>query len=205
MLDYPDMITRVIDDLVTDEVSPEWFGKWPQVKRHATSLWSFQPCVLPGLFQTPEYAGAVLNAAHLDIDLEEALTTRLDRQTVLIKEDPPMFVSLIAEGVLRHRVGSDKVMYDQLMHLIDVTRARERHRPSRPGQLRRVRRIQWRIRHRECSTATRSAMSTTSSPGIDRKRFGVARLRRFFDIFRAGALNQQDSIDLIRRVAEEWK
>jgi ribosome-binding protein aMBF1 (putative translation factor) len=39
VLDLPDMITRVIGDLVTNEVSPEWFGKWPQVERQATSLW----------------------------------------------------------------------------------------------------------------------------------------------------------------------
>jgi DNA-binding XRE family transcriptional regulator len=117
VLGLPDMIVRVIDDLVTNEVSPEWFGKWPQVERQATSLWSFQPCVFPGLLQTPEYARAVLEAAHLDIDLEEALATRLDRQQVLTKEDPPMFVSLLAQSVLLHKVGSSEVMYDQLTHV----------------------------------------------------------------------------------------
>jgi DNA-binding XRE family transcriptional regulator len=205
VLDLPDMIARVIGDLVTNEVSPEWFGKWPQVERQATSLWSFQPCVLPGLIQTPEYARAVLDAAHLDIDLEEALTTRLDRQTVLIKEDPPMFVSLIAEGVLRHRVGSDKVMYDQLMHLIDVTEHENVIVQVVPAN--------------SIVCAGFSGAFVIASLHGDEVGYvdnqltgdtiesvaGVARLRRFFDVFRAGALNQQDSTDLIRRVAEEWK
>src|SRR4051794_21741504 len=114
------MLVRVIDDLVANEVAPEWFGKWSQVERQSTSLWSFQPCVFPGLLQTPEYARAVLEAANLHIDMDEALATRLDRQQVLTREDPPMFVSLIAESVLRHRAGGDKVMHDQLLHLADM-------------------------------------------------------------------------------------
>jgi DNA-binding XRE family transcriptional regulator len=205
VLDLPDMITRVIGDLVTNEVSPEWFGKWPQVERQATSLWSFEPCLVPGLLQTPDYARGVLKAAHLDIDLEEALTTRLDRQQVLTKEEPPMLVALIAEGVPRHRVGSDEVMHDQLAHLADMA---ERENIV----------VQIVPDNSKACAGFIGGFVIASFDGDDvgyvdnqlsgdtiKAPPGVARLRRFFDIFRADALNQRESVDLIRRAAAEWK
>jgi transcriptional regulator with XRE-family HTH domain/predicted Zn-ribbon and HTH transcriptional regulator len=205
VLDLPDMITRVIGDLVTNEVSPEWFGKWPQIERQATSLWSFQPCLVPGLLQTSDYARAVLEAAHLDIDLEEALTTRLDRQQVLIKEDPPMFVALIAEAVLRHRVSNDKVMNDQLARLAEMA---ERENIV----------VQIVPANSKACAGFIGGFVIASFDGneigyVDNQldgdtiesAAGAARLRRFFDVFRADALNQQESINLIQRVAEEWK
>jgi DNA-binding XRE family transcriptional regulator len=205
VLDLPDMITRVIGDLVTNEVSPEWFGKWPQVERQATSMWSFEPCVFPGLLQTPDYARAMLGAASLDIDLEEALATRLDRQQVLTKEDPPMFVSLIAESVLRHRASSDPVMHDQLVHLVEMTQHENVIVQVVPNN----------------SVACAGFIGGFVIANLDGDEVAyvdnqltgdtiqappaVARLRRFFDIFRAGALNQQESAGFIQRVAEEWK
>jgi predicted Zn-ribbon and HTH transcriptional regulator len=147
----------------------------------------------------------VLNAAHLDIDLEEALTTRLDRQQVLTKEDPPMFVSLLAQSVLLHKVGSSEVMYDQLTHVAKM---------AEHGNI-----IVQVVPHSSATCAGFVGAFVIASFGgeevgyIDNQLDGdtiegadrVARLRRFFDVFRGDALNQQESIDLIRRVAEEWK
>jgi transcriptional regulator with XRE-family HTH domain len=205
VLDLPDMIVRIIEKLVTNEVSPEWFGKWPQVERQATSLWSFEPCLVPGLLQTSDYARAVLEAASLDIDLDEALAMRIERQQVLTKEDPPLFVALIAESVVRHRVGSGKVMHDQLMHLAEMA--------ERANVIVQV--------IPDSSVACAGFIGGFVIASFDGEEVGyvdnqlagdtiestdrVTRLRRFFDVFRGDTLNQQDSIDLIRRAAEEWK
>jgi uncharacterized protein DUF5753 len=205
VLELPDMLVRVIDELVAGEVAPEWFGKWSQVERQSTSLWSFQPCLVPGLLQTPEYARAVLEAAKLHIDLDEALATRLDRQQVLSKQDPPMFVVLIAEGVLRHKVSSDQIMHDQLMHLAEMA-----ERENIVVQI---------VPDKSTVCAGFIGGFVIASFDGDEVAYvdnqldgdtieasaGVARLRRFFDIFRADALNQQESIELIRRAAKEWK
>jgi transcriptional regulator with XRE-family HTH domain len=205
VLGLPDLLTRVIDELVTNEVAPEWFGKWSQVERHSTSLWSFQPCLVPGLLQIPDYARAVLEAAKLDVDLEEAIATRLERQQVLTKEDPPMFVVLLTEGVLRHRVGSDQVMHDQLVHLAEMAERENIVVQIVPDK------------SKVCAGFI-GGFVVASFDGdevayVDNQldgdtieaSAGVARLRRFFDIFRADALNQQESNGLIRRAAEEWK
>ncbi len=205
VLGLPELFTRVVNELVTNEVAPEWFGKWSQVERQSTSLWSFQPCLVPGLLQTPDYARAVLEAANLDIDLDEAQATRLERQAILRKEDPPLFVVLLAEGGLRHRVSDDKVMHDQLVHLAEMA---ERENVV----------IQVVLDRSKACAGFIGGFVIASFDGqeiayVDNQldgdtieaSAGVARLCRFFDIFRADALNQQESIDLIRRAAEEWK
>ena len=205
VLDLSDMLIRVIESLASNEMSPEWFGRWPEIESQATSLLSFQPCVFPGLLQTPEYARAVLEAAELDIDLEEALATRLERQKVLTKEDPPMYVVLISESVLRHKVGSDKVMYEQMMHVAEMAERRNIIVHIIPDR----------------STACAGFLSGFDIASFDGEEValvdnqldgdtiespaGVARLRRFCDMFRGDALSKEESLDLIRKAAEEWK
>ncbi|HEV7931932.1 MAG TPA: DUF5753 domain-containing protein [Actinomadura sp.] len=117
MFDTKGLLGRIREDLVNAAVPLEWFTRWPEIENQATSLWSFQTTVVPGLLQKEDYARSVLNAAHLIADIEEMVSARLERQHVLTKEDPPMFVALIADSVLRHNVGGNKVMYDQLTHL----------------------------------------------------------------------------------------
>src|SRR5437879_3160390 len=60
ILALPELIQRVLDELVSKEVAPEWLGKWLTVEEKSTSLLNFVPLVLPGLLQIEEYARAVL-------------------------------------------------------------------------------------------------------------------------------------------------
>ena len=64
----------------------------------------------PGLLQTEEYARAVLRD-------DDQVKLRMQRQDVLKKESPPVFVALIDESVLHRNVGGPAVMRDQLVHL----------------------------------------------------------------------------------------
>lgn len=204
ILALPDMIVRVINDLVSKEVAPEWFGRWPEIEGQAESLWSFEPSLVPGLLQTEEYARVILRAACLSIDFDETLRTRMERQRILDKEDPPMLVCLIAESVLRHNVGGPKVMHDQLMRLVEYA--------ERDNVIIHV--------IPDISAACAGFLSgfVVATFGGDDVAYvdnqldgetiesaeGIARLRRFFDLFRADALSRTESIDLIRRVAERW-
>src|SRR5215475_460914 len=36
ILDLPEMLVRMIDELVPNEISPEWFGRWSEIERQAT-------------------------------------------------------------------------------------------------------------------------------------------------------------------------
>lgn len=115
------LLTRIIDDLLTKEVTPEWFRPWVMIEQETTSLWNYEPLLVPGLFQTEAYAYAVLRFVDEPEDsIEARVATRLSRQEILTKPDPPEVVTLIDEGVLHRPVGGPKVMAEQLDHLAEL-------------------------------------------------------------------------------------
>lgn len=206
-LDTGGWLTKIVKELVNASVPLEWFGRWPEIENRTTSLWSVQTTVVPGLLQTEEYAREVLRAAHHIADPEEMVASRLDRQQVLFKEDPPMLVVLLQESVLRHNVGGPKVMADQLDHLARMAVEHEN--------------IILHIipdRARACAImiapfVIASIDGENDVAYVDNQLNGeviedveeVGRLRRMFDILRADAMNRDDSLELIREVAEQWK
>ncbi|WP_405881408.1 DUF5753 domain-containing protein [Streptomyces sp. NBC_01136] len=87
----------------------------------------FQPGVIPGLFQTEEYATAVIqggSAGPLDADRQTKVRVRLERQKALTRTDPaPLNVWMVlGESALRQQVGGAGVLRDQLLHLTEVGR-----------------------------------------------------------------------------------
>ncbi len=99
---------------------PVWFRPWQEIEREAVALRWFESLVLPGLLQTEAYARAVLTGAGLIPrgDIDRHLTTRLNRQGVLRRDDPPQFTAVIDEAVLRRPVGGRETMHEQLRALI---------------------------------------------------------------------------------------
>lgn len=204
-LALPEMLVRIIERLVSREVSPEWFGKWPEIEGQATSLSTFQPTVVPGLLQVEDYARAILRAANLQTDLGEALRSRLKRKEILEKDDSPMYVALLSESVLRHNVGGPQAMCEQLLHLAEKAECDNIILQIVPN-------------HATACAGFLSGFVIANSDGeelayIDNQLDGdviddpegVARLRRFLDTFRGDALSRADSIELIRKVADQWK
>jgi transcriptional regulator with XRE-family HTH domain len=85
----------------------------------------YEPGVIPGLFQTADYASAIIaHVIELDQipnDLEEAVAARMERQRVLYTGDR-RFIVVLEEQALRTRVGDDAtVMKDQLNRLLTIT------------------------------------------------------------------------------------
>jgi transcriptional regulator with XRE-family HTH domain len=89
----------------------------------ATQISSYESCVIPWMFQTREYARAVVRgilpriADHI---LDERVTARLTRQEIITRESPPHFWSLVDESALRRRVGSNQIMHDQLTGMVEL-------------------------------------------------------------------------------------
>lgn len=106
-------------------------ARFPQVapyvsaEAEAEAVWNWEPQVVPGLLQTPDYARAVRQlwlamfpgpAGEIDRWAE----TRLLRQQVLTR-DPPLDLSVvIEESVLSRRFGDKTVMRQQLEHLAEA-------------------------------------------------------------------------------------
>lgn len=75
----------------------------------------FQPYLIPGLLQTPEYARHILERSNPTnrADVAEAVAARLERQTILYEEGRS-FEFLLCEAALRARYGPIAVMLHQI-------------------------------------------------------------------------------------------
>jgi transcriptional regulator with XRE-family HTH domain len=123
-LETSGVLTR-LHRLVAAEAYPSWFRPWVELEKAATSLRSWQPMIVDGLLQTAEYARAVLRAAR-PYDRDEAIdalvTARMDRQEILLRDDPPKIWVVLDEAVLTRPIGEPGVMAAQLDRLITAAR-----------------------------------------------------------------------------------
>lgn len=100
---------------------PPWFRDWLEIESRATVIRSWQPLLVPGLLQTPDYARAVLGWGPDDgSDLDERVNLRLERQAVLERETPPEMWVLLHEAVFGYCVGAADVMRKQAEHLVEM-------------------------------------------------------------------------------------
>ncbi|WP_433513401.1 helix-turn-helix domain-containing protein [Nonomuraea sp. CA-143628] len=109
--------------LIGRDVSPVWFRPFVELEREARTLRSFQPILVPGLLQTEDYARAVLRAGRpgdTGEQVEDLVTSRMERQRILTKPDPPMFLVTLDEAVLMRPVGGAQVMRKQLEQLLEL-------------------------------------------------------------------------------------
>lgn len=84
----------------------------------ATAITHVSMLRVPGLLQTAEYTRAVMVATGVrGEDMETMVVARLGRQSVLSKLDPPRYLAILDEAVLRRPVGSRQVMAEQLHHI----------------------------------------------------------------------------------------
>ena len=87
-----------------------------------TLLKLFQPALIPGLLQTPEYIRAILGRHELGEDvLTRTISARLERQQVLYDDAKPLHF-IITENVLRWRIVSPARMAEQIDRLISLSR-----------------------------------------------------------------------------------
>ncbi|XVQ09886.1 helix-turn-helix domain-containing protein [Spirillospora sp. CA-255316] len=123
VLDSRDALTRLWDGLFKNPGAiPTWFTSWYKQEPNTTHIRSFQPLIIDGLLQIPEYASALLGGD------EGAAETRLNRQEILTRDDPPppSLLCVIDESVLYREVGSPAIMSAQLEHLITISSKRVR-------------------------------------------------------------------------------
>nr|WP_202517860.1 helix-turn-helix transcriptional regulator [Streptomyces sp. SID685] len=92
------------------------------IESRTTLLRLFQPSLVPGLLQTPEYVQAVLGRKNLTADqLARAVGARLARQSILY-EPGRQLRFIVTESVLRWRIVPPLVLAGQLDKLISVSR-----------------------------------------------------------------------------------
>ena len=107
----------------TGGVVPSDYASLIGLEAEAATIRAYQPELVPGLLQTADYARAVIRAgrpADTNEELGHRLEVRLERQDVLVRDDPPppKVNIVLNEGVLLRRVGSAEIMRAQIEHLM---------------------------------------------------------------------------------------
>ncbi|ONM49169.1 helix-turn-helix domain-containing protein [Nocardia donostiensis] len=107
------------------EAQTESFDVYPGLEAAAEELWIYHTELVPGLFQTADYARALQRLAHPDdtqTELDRRVQPLLQRQALFSRRPAPARVhSVLHEAVLRCVVGNAKIMAAQLRHLADLS------------------------------------------------------------------------------------
>lgn len=107
------------------DVVPEWFDVYIGLEEAASQISWYESELVPGLFQTDEYARAVIKAEHHDDSAEEIdrrVRLRIARQALVRRAIlPPELRVTLNEGILRRPVGGPDVMARQLDQLAETT------------------------------------------------------------------------------------
>jgi transcriptional regulator with XRE-family HTH domain len=110
------------------DVLPASFQELLTMESDAAKIAAFQPQVIPGLLQTKEYATAVIAGASgplPDHEVEFFVNFRLERQAVFQRDDPPQYLCILTEGVVRQQIGGPAIMAEQLRRLMSLSRPPE--------------------------------------------------------------------------------
>ncbi|MEV4480079.1 helix-turn-helix domain-containing protein [Micromonospora coxensis] len=103
---------------------PSWFRPWLDAERQAQQMRCYQPTLIPGLLQTENYARAVIRTDNTisDEEVEKRLAVRMDRQSILTGDNPPVYVAVIEEAVLRRaEEGFRSLMAEQITRLVECS------------------------------------------------------------------------------------
>lgn len=106
-----------------ESVMPTGFDILVGLENDATTEHVFEPLLVPGLLQTPEYASALIRVGRSGADktAERLVELRMERQGVLTRRSDPLALwAVIDEAALRRPIGSPDIMRAQTRHLIEV-------------------------------------------------------------------------------------
>jgi transcriptional regulator with XRE-family HTH domain len=134
MLDIYGVASTISDELV--EIASEarqkgWWhpysavlvGAYVGLESAARRIRSYEQQVIPGLLQSEEYAIAMIRTARssdTDAELDRRVRVRMERQSLLIQDDPIDLWVVLDEAVVSRPVGGDDVMRDQLVRLVEA-------------------------------------------------------------------------------------
>jgi transcriptional regulator with XRE-family HTH domain len=192
-LDTGGALTRTLD-YRKGGLFPSWLIKWITYEEGAEALKTFQSNFVYSLLQTEAYTRALLDGD------ETRTAARLKRQEVLDRPEPPSLHVVLDETVLWRKVGSAKVMYEQLMHLVEVA-SRNIRIQILPNDANLGVQAPFVIATLENGSA---CLLETSVHGlVSLSPEDVARVADLWESILAGALPVEMSKDLIKKTAEE--
>nr|WP_241265680.1 helix-turn-helix transcriptional regulator [Streptomyces boncukensis] len=175
----------------------------------AARIQVFGSSLIPGLLQTEDFARALFRESlpgESEEQIEERVVTRMRRKRVFDKTESPFYWAIMDEAALRRPVGGARCMAGQLRHIataaesprvaIQVLPFAQGEHPLLGGSLSL-------LTFRNGATIgyveSFSSGQPVESPGR------ILQLTQRFDMGRAKALPEGDSLDLVRRCLREYE
>lgn len=104
--------------------APTWFELFLGLEASAERISSYDALIIPGLFQTPDYAEHIVRTDDPELTSAEVglrVELRMARQDVLGRQpDPPIVVTVLDESVLYRPAVDEMVLAEQLNHLLKL-------------------------------------------------------------------------------------
>jgi transcriptional regulator with XRE-family HTH domain len=211
-----DDVRRQLLDLAAEGKQLAWwqsrglyYSTYVGLESGASAISDFGLGLIPGLLQTPEYARAVLTAFRPRLDateIEQRLTGRLDRQSLLTSPDAPGFDAVIDEAVLHRGAGDRAIMRGQLEHLLAAS--------QRPNITIRILRYEIGILPVTINkfiilSFGGEVPGVVFIEGLTRDLYlddenDLAAYREAFDVLRGLAASAEDSREMITRIKAAW-
>jgi transcriptional regulator with XRE-family HTH domain len=102
----------------------DWISLYVGLEQGAAEIHSYEPLLVPGLLQTPEYARAIMRGGlrHRSTrEIDRLVELRTARQAILTRaEEPTRLDVVLDESVLYRSPGAPGVLHGQLQHLVKM-------------------------------------------------------------------------------------
>ncbi|MEU3181483.1 helix-turn-helix domain-containing protein [Streptomyces albidoflavus] len=189
---------------------PKRFRDFSILEAEALSISTYEDFVVGGLFQTEEYARALIGGSFPSTTVEkreELVEARRSRRALLDRDNPPLLELILDESVLRRPFGSRGILHDQLLSLIE-----DAERPNVTFQV-----IPLDRGLRGSHAGDRGPMHLVETKNHERVVYmdiedqgilisqpsEVSQLMHRYTKIRAQALSPDDSVELVKRLAGE--
>ncbi|MBT2392677.1 helix-turn-helix transcriptional regulator [Streptomyces sp. ISL-1] len=106
---------------------PAQFKDYALLEQRALGLSLYATLVVHGLFQTEEYARALIGGGYPPLPeqrVEELVEVRMARRELFDREPVALIELILEESVLRRAIGGEEVMRGQMRHLAECARRR---------------------------------------------------------------------------------
>lgn len=120
LLETKGALATAVEHMPEVDLVPAWAEQYMDLERTALALSWYDNQVLPGLLQTEAYARAVFRnrvPAFSEEKIEIQTASRLERQEILHRSEPPTISFVIWEPVVRLQLTDEEAHRKQLRHL----------------------------------------------------------------------------------------
>ncbi|WP_254705454.1 helix-turn-helix domain-containing protein [Streptomyces vilmorinianum] len=117
-------------ELVRLEKLPRQFRDYAPIEQKAVGLSLYANHVVHGLFQTEEYARALIAGGYPEPTperVEELVEGRMARKALFDRKPPCLIELVLEESVLERPYGTEEIMREQLVYLVECARRRNVH------------------------------------------------------------------------------